>query len=215
MTFLRILAVVAIVTILGPADVAQAASTQALAAPPAGAAITSVTANGSGCRQGEGVSATWTDASSLKVSYGNLAASAGGDSSPLDFRRNCQLSVQLEIPDGYTVALASSSALLYANVANGATATHSAIAYWAGMSAQNAWSRVQRGPFDDSLVTTWTPDAASLIYASCGYDRPLNINQTVRVARGTSDPEQRSTLEFDTFWGGANARYQLTWKTCD
>lgn len=223
MTPLRILAMAAAAVVLGSAGAALGPASPAAAsplaaaeaaAPPEGAAITSVVANGSGCRQGDGVTASWTDASQLKVTYGKLAASVGGSSGPLDFRRNCQLSVQLEIPDGYAVALSSSTSLLYADVAGGATATHSAIADWGGMPVQNTWSRAVKGPFEDSVASSWNPDPSSLIFSSCDSRRVLSINQMLRVARGTSAPGVYSAVEFDSSRGGANSVYQLTWKRC-
>ncbi|MDQ1655965.1 MAG: hypothetical protein QOD41_1048 [Cryptosporangiaceae bacterium] len=208
---LRVLAVAAVVipaaALLMPADPAVAA------APPAGAAVQSVSGFGSGCTS-DSVTATWDDASQFKVTYGSFGARAGGDSGPLDFVKACSLSVQLTIPDGYSVALAGAKSLLYADVADGATVTHRTRAYWQGMSAENRWTKAQRGPFQDSWISTANTDPAALIYSTCGENRRLQITTNLTVSRGSSNPATQSSVEYDNSWGGANGVYQLVWKAC-
>ena len=40
------------------------------------------------------------------VTYRDFVAQAGGDSRPTDFRRNCQINLQIHVPQGFTFAIA-------------------------------------------------------------------------------------------------------------
>jgi hypothetical protein len=206
-------AMAAVLMPAGPASASPTSPTSPAAAPPDGAAIVSVTGFGSGCTS-DSVKASWGDASAFRVTYGDFRARAGGDSGPLDFVKSCSVSVELAIPAGYTAALTGAKSLLYAEVADGATATHRTRAYWQGTTAENRWTRAQHGPFADSWISTGSADPAQLVYSPCGENRRLQITTTLTVARGTSSPVETSSIEFDNSWGGANASYRLTWKAC-
>jgi hypothetical protein len=212
MRVLRALATLAVAIVIPAGGVLTTAS-PATAAPPGGAAIVSVKGFGSGCTA-DSVTASWDDATQFRVTYSAFGARAGGSSGPLEFRKACQLSVELKIPAGYTAALVRANALLYANVAAGATVTHRTNVYWQGMTATNRFARSQTGPFDDNWLSAATSDPDSLIYSPCNESRLLNINSSLTITRGTSDPAAVSSAQYDTSFGGANGIYQLVWKAC-
>jgi hypothetical protein len=213
MTALRALATLAAAVLIPAGTVLTVAAPASAAGAPADAAIESVTGNGSGCTP-DSVTATWDDATEFRVTYDNFVASAGGGSGPLDFRKACNLVVRLTIPDGYSAALVRANALLYANIAAGATATHRTLGYWQGTSAENRFVRTLRGPSDDYWLSSNNVDAASLVYSPCHEQRGLIVTTSLQITRGTSNPAFRSSVEYGTDFGGPNAIYDLVWKPC-
>jgi hypothetical protein len=196
------------VAVLAPSTAADAATAE----PPAGAAITRIDSNGTGCKTPGSVTTEWTDATGFRVHYADMVARAGGGAPGSDLRKNCLLSVQLTIPAGYTVALESAATRKYATLAAGARATATTKTYWQGRPDTVSWSEVRRGPTDDYWQSDHVigPDAQQFAY--CGLNRLLNINQELVVLRG-GDPAAESSAEFgpDT---PVNASYQLVWKRC-
>jgi hypothetical protein len=197
--------------LLAPAGSASAAS--AAVPPPEGGAITSITANGTGCKLGENVTSSWTDASGFKVSYQEITARAGAGAAPSEGRKHCLLLVALTIPEGYAVGLTDYSIEGYAALANGASATVKTSNYWGGMPETHAWPATAiKGPYEDN----WTSasETALPLRSSCGHSRPLAITTELRVTRGTANPAVENVLGTSSDAATPNASYGLTWYKC-
>lgn len=152
------------------------------------ATIEVVTVNGSGCPAGD--ADVKSDDRTFTIGYHTFLARAGGGSTPLDMRKNCQVSIRVSVPDGYTYGLGRTSYEGYTHLQSGATALNRVATYLQGMSQTEAVNHPFTGPFSDSWDTHYRPDWAQIQWAPCGEPRLINVNAEVRVMLGSSDPDR-------------------------
>jgi len=178
---------------LVPADAAEVAP-----------AVEVVTVNGSGCAAGD--ADVTTEGRTFTVGYHVFLARAGGGSAPTDFRKNCQLSLRVTVPDGYTYGLARTSYTGYVHLNQGATGLARVSTYLQGSSATRTVSRAFTGPVSDEWQLSYRPGAAETDWAPCGTQRNININAEVRVLLGTADPSRLNFANVESSRGAVRVR---------
>ena len=198
------------------AAAAVPASAAAATAPPSDqVTVDVVTVNGSGCPKGTASVTELPDNTSFTVTYSDYLASAGGGSAPTDFRKNCQLSLLVHVPQGFTYAIARADYRGYAYLQSGATGEERANYYFQGDSQTTPSSHVINGPYNDDWDFSDTADAGALVYAPCGESRGFNINTELRVRAGASNPANSTNLmTMDDTRGSVNTVYHFSWKHC-
>lgn len=147
-----------------------------------------VTVNGSGCPAGD--ADVRTNGRTFTIGYHTFLARAGGGSSPLDQRKNCQLSIRVTVPEGFTYGLARTTYEGYAHLQDGAGGLSRISTYLQGTSPTATVSQAFTGPFSDSWQTYYRPGSAEIQWAPCGERRNININAEVRVTLGSADPDR-------------------------
>jgi hypothetical protein len=172
-----------------------------------------VTVNGSGCPSGTAAVATATDNTAFTVTYSDYIAQVGQGADPTDLRKNCQLSLRVHIPSGFTYAIAQADYRGFAHLARGAEATQQASYYIQGTSPTRRSSHPIDGPYSDNWQFTDRTEMAELIYAPCGEERNLNVNTELRVNAGSSGGAS-SFVTMDSTDGSASTEYHFNWKRC-
>ncbi|KJK55093.1 DUF4360 domain-containing protein, partial [Saccharothrix sp. ST-888] len=81
--------------------------TSAVTPPPDKIVIDVATVNGSGCPAGTAAIAVSPDNTAFTVTYSNYLAQVGVGANPTDFRKNCQLNLDVHVPQGFTYAIAA------------------------------------------------------------------------------------------------------------
>jgi hypothetical protein len=179
--------------------------------PPAEAVFVDiVAAHGSGCPPGTTFVQMSPDNVAFTVIYSEYVARVGVGASLLDFRKSCQLSVRVHVPDGYTYALRQTGHSGYAGLAEGATGTQRASYYFQGSSDTDTRTHSFSGPLNDNWQHTDESDLAVLKFHPCGELRNLNINTELRVSAGTSDPTTTGSV-LAMF---SSDVHRLYWKRC-
>ncbi|MFY1674217.1 DUF4360 domain-containing protein [Plantactinospora sp. WMMB334] len=173
------------------------------------------TVNGSGCRLGTAAVATAPDNTAFTVTYSDYLAQAGAGTAPTDFRKNCQLVLEVKIPGGFTYAIRQADYRGFAHLERGASGMQRTSYYIQGTSPTDARTHSFTGPLSDSWQTTDLTDMAELTYAPCGEIRYLNINTELRVNRGTSKPTTTSFMMMDSTDGSVSTTYHFNWLHCD
>ncbi|MEU4213369.1 DUF4360 domain-containing protein [Streptomyces sp. NPDC026206] len=183
--------------------------------PPDKIVIDVVSVNGSGCPAGTANVSVSPDNTAFTVSYSNYIAQVGVGAKPIDFRKNCQLSLNVHVPQGFTYAVARADYRGFAHLEKGATGLERANYYFQGMSQTAFVNHRFGGPVNDSWQTTDTTDIDALVYAPCGAMRYFNVNTELRVDAGTSDPTKTTSfLAMDSTDGSINTLYHFAWKEC-
>ncbi|MEV4873964.1 DUF4360 domain-containing protein [Streptomyces syringium] len=183
--------------------------------PPDKVLIDVVSVNGSGCPAGTANVTVSPDNTAFTVSYSHYVAQVGVGSKPTDFRKNCQLGLNVRVPQGFTYAVAKADYRGFARLEKGATGLQRANYYFQGMSQTAFMNHHFAGPFNDDWQTSDTTDIDALVYAPCGAMRYFNINTELRVDAGTSDPARTTSLmAMDSTDGSINTLYHFAWKTC-
>ncbi|MGV9942751.1 DUF4360 domain-containing protein [Streptomyces sp. NPDC003401] len=182
--------------------------------PPDKIVIDVATVNGSGCPAGTAAVAVSEDNTAFTVTYSDYLAQAGGTSDPTAFRKNCQLSLVVHVPQGFTYAIAGADYRGFASLQPGASAVQRASYYFQGSSGTVFKNHTFNGAYNDSWQATDVTDWAQLVYAPCGIQRNFNINTELRVNAGTSAPGKVSFMTMDSTDGDISTVYHMAWKEC-
>lgn len=148
--------------------------------------------NGTGCPPGTTAVAVSPDETAFTVTYSAYMAQVGVGAGAADFRKNCGVTVDVNVPEGFTYAIVSADYRGYAFLANGASGLHRANYYFQGMEEDVFTQETFRGPMDDFWQVT--EEAEFPVFAPCGGTRHLEINTELRVNAGTSDTSRTTSL---------------------
>nr|WP_240687115.1 DUF4360 domain-containing protein [Amycolatopsis suaedae] len=183
--------------------------------PPDHITIDVVTVNGSGCPAGTAAVAVSPDNKAFTVTYSEYLAQVGVGAKPTDFRKNCQLNLRVNVPQGFTYGIARADYRGFAHLEAGATGMQRANYYFQGMSPTEYRTHNYRGPHSDNWQATDETELAAIVYSPCGEKRNFNINTELRVNAGTSDPKKTTSfLSMDSTDGAVNTTYHFAWKEC-
>ncbi|MCQ4041328.1 DUF4360 domain-containing protein [Streptantibioticus rubrisoli] len=183
--------------------------------PPGKIVIDLVNVNGSGCPAGTAAVSVAPDNTAFTVTYSSYMAQVGVGARPTDFRKNCQLDLDVHVPQGFTYAVAEADYRGFGHLENGASGLERANYYFQGMQPTAYSQHPFGGPMDDDWQTTDTTDVGSLVFAPCGEERNFNINTELRVSAGSSDPTTTTSfLSMDSTDGSINTIYHFAWKQC-
>ncbi|GGN96695.1 hypothetical protein GCM10010112_88180 [Actinoplanes lobatus] len=174
-----------------------------------------VSANGSGCPSGTAQIQVSPDYTAFTVTYSTYTALVGPTATPLDFRKNCQLVLNIKVPGGFTFAIASADYRGYASLRAGAYGQQAANYYFQGQSRTARSEHNFKGPMEDSWQNTDKVAITALNYLPCGERKYLNINTELRVNRGSSNSRKdTSFLSMDSTDAAINTLYRVVWKKC-
>ncbi|MEV4279131.1 DUF4360 domain-containing protein [Actinoplanes xinjiangensis] len=190
---------------------ATAAVPSSASAPtPRRVAVEIVSANGSGCPAGSTRVSTSPAGKSFKITYEEFTASAGPGAAALDFRKNCQLALDVSLPKGWTWAISRIVSTGSADLRDGATGMQAASYYWSGHSGTSG--RIGNrftGPLSGRWQRSNRIAKKELRYLPCGERRYLNVNFELRVRAGSATG--RNWLAMDTTSG---SDFHVVWKRC-
>lgn len=203
-----------LLTLLPAASAGATAGPGTVVAPSEKVTVDVATVNGSGCRPGSATVAVAEDNSAFTVTYSEYLAAAGGNTSPLDGRKNCLLSLVVHVPQGFTYAVARVDYRGYGNLQPGAIGTQKASYYFQGMKQTDYRTHKFQGELDDNWQASDTTGIEALAFAPCGELRNFNINTELRAEIGASDPTKTSYMALDSTDGSINSVYHFSWKQC-
>ncbi len=169
---------------------------------------------GSGCKPGSAAVAVSPDNTAFTVTYSEYLAEVGPGVKARDSRKNCQLNLNVHVPQGFTYAIASAEYRGFASLAKGAQAIHRANYYFQNTQPTRFVDHPLTGPMKDSWQANHEVGVAALVYKPCGAERFLNINTELRVDAGSSDPKASSFVAMDSTDGGIDTIYNFSWKKC-
>jgi hypothetical protein len=194
-----------------PAAADATAQTPTSTAVPSGNITVQVVANnGSGCAPGTASVHADANKTGFRIRYSDFLAEAGGSAAVTDRRKNCQMSVLVTVPAGWTFAIASVNYRGRARLNSGASGLHRTTYYWQGSSRSESTEQEFTGPFHGF----WSSHdvAPVLIYSPCGDERILNVNTELRVDAGGST--SRSSLSLRSAEGDVDTLFNIEWAQC-
>ncbi|MCC3769564.1 DUF4360 domain-containing protein [Streptomyces sp. UNOC14_S4] len=180
--------------------------------PPGGVSIEIATVNGSGCPMGDPAIALAPGYSSFTLS--NVSFTSSTSDQPAERRKNCQINLYFRVPQGYTYAIAGADLGGFASLAKGASGVVRNDYYFQGSATTVPRSVRLVGPYNDAWQMSYDNDLVDLVYAPCGEQRNLNLNTSLQVDRGTSDPASVSTITLGDDLFGGTIVHRLAWKRC-
>lgn len=185
-----------------------------VAPPPEHMTIEVVSANGSGCPEGSAEVSVSPDNKAFTVAYSEFVAQVGPEAKALDFRKQCQLALNVNVPEGYTYAVARADYRGYARLEEGASATETAFYYFQGMSRTTQSRHQFQGFMDREWQITDQVEVESLSFLPCGDKRYLNVNTELKVHAGWSPKTTTSFMTMDSSDGDLATIYRVSWMKC-
>jgi hypothetical protein len=173
-----------------------------------------VAANGSGCPWGSANVTVSPDSKAFTVTYSQFTAQVGVGTQPTDARKNCQLALNVHVPQGFTYAIAGTDYRGFAHLEKGSSGTETAFYYFQGNQQTSRIKHSFNGPMDTDWQRTDNVGIASLSFLPCGEERYLNVNTELRVNRGWSSSKTTSYLTMDSTDGSIETVYHVAWKKC-
>ncbi len=178
--------------------------------------IQDITYNGSGCPIGTVAENISPDKTAFTVTFSDYIAEAGPNVDIGDSRRNCQLTLDLHVPQGWQFSLGTFDYRGYVYLDKGMRATHSTSYYFQGRRLTGRFSSVMNGEIDEDYTFTDRIGFTSLVWSDCNASRALNINTGIRV-RNTSKsnyPNAEGLITNDSIDGQITHKYGIRWRRC-
>ncbi|WP_199043872.1 DUF4360 domain-containing protein [Glycomyces salinus] len=172
-----------------------------------------VTVNGSGCPQGSADVSVSGDNTAFAVTYDRFQAEAGGSTDIVDSRKNCQINLAVNIPSGFTYAIAKADYRGFGHLESGAAGMQQANYYFSGSPETTTSRHELDGPFHGGWRFTDATAVDELVYKPCGERRNFNINAELRVSAG-DDSGRRSFMTMDSTSGSVETVFHFAWRQC-
>lgn len=210
----HVLVTAAVAAALGAPGAALGNDGADASAPPGRITVDVITVNGSGCPAGTARVAVEPDNTGFRIAYDSFVARDGGTVNATEFRKNCQLSLVVNVPQGFTFAIAELDQRGRAQLENGATALQRTNYYFQGSADNNPVEHSFRGPLRGAWRTVDATAVAALVWAPCGERRGLNVNTELRVDAGDAHPGRVSSISLRSTEADVDTLFHFSWREC-
>jgi hypothetical protein len=183
-------------------------------APPGKITVDLVTINGSGCPTDTATVAVNPDNTAFTISYSEYIAETGPGIKKSAARKNCQINVRVNAPQGFTYAVAEVDYRGALSLEDKATAVQGASYYFQGSSDSAYRSHPLKADKYGNWHTSDKTDLAAVVWAPCGAKLNLNVNTDLQIKPNGSNPASSSWVAMDSTDGSVDTIYHLSWKKC-
>jgi len=174
--------------------------------------VQSITYGGTGCPQGSVGTSFSDDRTTFTMIFDEFIASVGPGVPIAQSRKNCQINVNLHIPQGWSFSIASADYRGYIELPAGMSATQETIYYFQGEVAQVSAHCNFVGPVSkDYLVHDEIP-LNTVVWSACNVVRPVNANSQIRINPGK--PGTSGQMTTDSIDGKIKHILGLQWRKC-
>ena len=142
--------------------------------------------------------------------FENYIASVGPYVPISESRKNCQLNINLHVPQGWSYSVASFDYRGYVQLAPGQVAEQKSIYYFSGEANQVSDSFFY-GPVAKDYLTRDNIGFQTLVWSSCNAVEPLNVSSQVSI---TGDFQRSGEITTDSIDGKFSHRLGLIWRRC-
>ncbi len=218
MTFNRVLAP-AIFALMGHSIFAQSALAQDQPNP-GDVYIKNIDAKGSGCNNPGSYSVNLSaDRQAFTVSFSEFVAAIGQGLSPLEARKNCSLTMTLNIPAGFQYSIGTFNYRGYMDLDANIQADHTTSYFFQGTGETGKFVASARGPLSKDFVYTDKVGLTSVyipdVWSPCNADRALTINPAISLRKlGGAASDAEGLITNDTVDGEINQVFGLKYRRC-
>ncbi len=177
--------------------------------------INSIAVKGSGCRANSFISNVAEDHLSFSLTFFENIAEAGPGFELKDGLKNCQITLNLSIPDGWRFAVAGFDYRGYIKLDEGIEALHTTKYYIQGDGAETSVTNSKKGPEDNAFHYQQQVKVADRVWSLCEKERAMNINMTMRVWNADREkfPNASGLIGTDSAEGSFQ-KWKLSWARC-
>lgn len=210
-----------LVKVLAPAALLMASKSFAFGlAPSEPVTIKKILTNGSGCPEGTVAENIAEDNLAFTLTFSEFIAELGPDLSPSAARKNCIVTLTLNVPAGWQYSIGTFNYRGFMGLDEGVTAVHSTTYFLEGTGKQGRFAATRKGPLSEDFVftdkvgldTVFIPE----VWSECNTERALNINTAIRVQNidVKKYPTARGLITNDSIDGKLEQKFGLTWRPC-
>lgn len=175
--------------------------------------IRSINYNGSGCPLNTVAQNIADDKKAFTLLFSEFIAEAGPGIDLSQSRKNCQITVDMDFPQGYSYSLVSFDYRGYASLDRRVEATQKTTYYFQGQTPSASFASTLRGIYDQDYHFRDTLGLEALVWSPCGAQRALNLNAQVRV-NNRSNTAGRGLMTIDSIDGQVVHKYGIQWRRC-
>lgn len=204
----------------------SASSAFALSTPPTSSVkIKKIAAIGSGCKTADSYSTNISeDAQAFTINFSEFAAELGEGISMMENRKNCSITLDLEIPNGWQFSVATFNYRGYLDQTAGVEARHTTTYFFQGADGRKPentgrFERVQRGAASGEFVLTDKIGLTSVYipntWSPCNVQRALTLNPSISLRKIKANSKNESAVMInDSVDGEIVQEFGLVWRRC-
>ncbi len=167
---------------------------------------------GNGCPAGTASVSLSPDQTSISILFDQFLTEAGNTNGRRIDRKSCNLSLPVEVPQGYSVALFQVDYRGFNAVPAGAMNRFEAEYFWAGSRGPRI-ARVFNGPMNDSYTVTDNLIATTMVWTPCGASVNLRINASMMSQTNRRMDQTIGTVDSVDLSNGMI--YHVQWRRCN
>lgn len=175
--------------------------------------VRSISYAGSGCPAGSVAKNVSQDRQAFTLLFDQYIAEVGPGVPFIQRRKNCQLTVDLDFPSGWTYTVVTVDTRGYIAADPGTNVTQQSSYYFQGQARTARASSSAWGPLDENYQLRDVVGVSSLVWSPCGERRALNINTEVK-ASNSANPSGHALITTDSIDGSLKQIYALQWARC-
>ncbi|WII73851.1 DUF4360 domain-containing protein [Bdellovibrio sp. 22V] len=164
---------------------------------------------GTGCPAGTASVTLSPDQSAVSILFDNYVAEAGGGRR-VD-RKSCNISVPVQVPSGYSVAVFQVDYRGFNSVPRGGMSRFDAEYFWAGARGPRV-SRTFVGPVSDVYTVSDGLIASAMVWTPCGASVNLRVNTSMMAQSNARSEQTLATVDSADISSGLI--YHLQWRRC-
>lgn len=200
-------------TLIGIASVMLTTSTMSLANTPPWVQIRDISYAGSGCPVGSVAENLASDYKAFTLLFDQYFAEVGPGVPYKEKRKNCQVIVDLDFPQGWSYTIFEVDYRGYVSLDNGVQGVQKSTYYFQGQRQTAPLSTSMWGPLDKDYHIRDTLGISALVWSPCGMNRALNINSQVRVDN-RRNRNGFGLMTLDSLDGQLKHIYNVRWRRC-
>lgn len=166
---------------------------------------------GTGCPAGSASVNLSPDEAALSILFDSYVLEAGGTTGKRLDRKSCNISIPVEVPQGYSVAIFQVDYRGFNLIPRGGMSRFDSEYFWAGSRGPRQ-TRVFSGPTQDNYTLTDMLVASTLVWTPCGASVNLRANTSMLVQTNSSLQQAMATVDSADISSGLI--YHIQWRRC-
>ena len=167
---------------------------------------------GTGCPAGTASVSVSPSQDAVSLLFDQYVSEAGRTTGRRIDRKSCNITVPVQVPQGFSVAVMQVDYRGFNAVPSGGYSRFDAEYFWAGSQGPRI-SRVFTGPINDNFSITNQLVATTLVWTPCGASVNLRINSSMMAQANSRMDETLSSVDSADITAGLV--YHIQWRRCN
>ncbi len=167
---------------------------------------------GTGCPGGSASTNLSPDGSALSILFDSYVVESGGNTGKRLDRKSCNVSIPVQVPNGYSVAVFQVDYRGFTSIPRGGRAQLDAEYFWAGVRGPRI-TRAFTSSISDVYTVTDNLIASTLVWSQCGASVNLRANTSMMVTTNSRSEQALATVDSADVTSGLI--YHLQFRRCN